>query len=407
MTTRLNYRHLLLLTIIVFFNAQMAKAQWSDAPTLNSGKINVLSKKGEILYAGTDTGGIYTSTNFGVDWEMKNNGITNKKIIDFVLKDDVFIAGVGDGFGGAIFISNDQAASWQVPNQNYNGFLYCLEEQGDDILAGTWYGVAKSTDDGDTWNTISINGLPSNASVNALLANGTTLFAAVGSSSTNEVGMYRSTDNGNLWEEKNTGITNSNFTALAQVGTTYLVATKGGGVFRSTNNGESWTAANSGLSNMMVNCLYASGNNVLAGTNDGVFLSTDNANSWTNISTGLPQNTKVNSITNCGSFLFLGTDTQVWRRSTAEVITHAKTIPSGITFNVYPNPSQGAVTVVLPESTMEIKVITMHGQVIFAKSHPENKEMISLQGVGYGIYLISIETDAGIMTKKITVSAPK
>ncbi len=406
MTYNNYYRHLLLSALIVFLfllTTQTSKAQWSDMPSLSNGKINVLSKKGQVLFAGTDTGGIHTSTNFGVDWDAKNNGITNKKIVAFVLKDNALIAGVGDGFGGSVFVSNDEAASWQVPTQNYNGFLFCLAEQGDDVLAGTWYGVAKSTDDGDTWNTLSTVGLPSNASVSAILTNGTTLFAAVSSSSTNEPGMFRSTNNGDTWEDKSAGLVNTNFTAMAQIDSTLVVSTIGGGVYASSNNGESWTTANTGMGSLIVNCLYASGNNLLAGTNEGIFLSNDKAASWTNISTGLPPNTKVNSITTCGSFLFLGTDSAVWRRPTAEVITHLATKPSEISLAVYPNPSRGEFTVDMPENATEISVSNMLGQVVYKKENPMAKQIIIMTGFNKGLFLISVKTTKGIVSKKIVL----
>jgi len=344
--------------------SQNVQAQWSKAQGFASGKVNVLDAKGEVLYLGSDTGGIYSSTDYGLKWLEKNNGITNKTIVALVLKDSVLIAGVGNGFGGSIFVSKNEATSWQVPSQNYNGFLFCLTQHGNDVLAGTWCGAAKSTDNGDTWNTISITGLPSNASVTALLAKGTTLFAAVNYSSTNSVGMFRSTDNGNTWEDKSTGIVNKQFTAMAPIGSTLLVATKGGGVYASSNNGDSWTTANTGLGSLIVNSLYAKGNNVLAGTNEGVFLSSDNAATWTNISSGLPQGTSVNTITTCGPYLLVGTDSTVWRRQTAEVITHTTAFVLSSPIIIYPNPSNGSFTVEMPAGVTEISISNMLGQTV-------------------------------------------
>jgi photosystem II stability/assembly factor-like uncharacterized protein len=406
MATKNNHLHHLLwafITLLLLLMAQTTRAQWSKAQGFNSGKINVLNTKGQLLYAGTDTGGIYASTDFGLQWFEKNNGITNKKIVALVLKDSVLIAGVGDGFGGALFVSKNDATSWQVPSGNYNGFLFCLAQQGNHILAGTWYGVAKSTDNGETWNTISTTGLPSNASVTALLASGTTIFAGVSSSSVGGTGIFRSTDNGDTWVDKSTGIVNKSFTAIVQVGNTLLAATKGGGVYASTNNGDSWTTANTGLGSLMVNCLFAKGNNVLAGTNGGIFLSTDNAATWTNIGTGLPANTIVNSITTCGSFLLVGTDTTVWRRQTAEVITHTPASPIGASVSVYPNPSNGVFTIDVPANTTKITVTNPLGQTVYQNSNANTTLNIALPTDTKGVYFVQLKTTDGIVSKKILV----
>jgi photosystem II stability/assembly factor-like uncharacterized protein len=98
-------------------------------------------------------------------------------------------------------------------------------------------------------------------------------------------GIFRSTDNGDIWTAVNTGLTNLYVGSLAINPATrdIFAGTYDGGVFRSTNNGDSWTAVNTGLTNLYVGPLAInSSGHIFAGTiYGGVFRSTNNGDNWT------------------------------------------------------------------------------------------------------------------------------
>jgi len=131
---------------------------------------------------------------------------------------------------------------------------------------------------------------------------------------TNQGGVYRSTDNGASWSQINSGLTNTDVTALKFSGSNLFAGTSFGGIFRSTNNGANWTEVNSGLSVLFINTLAVSGSNIFAGarysvTGGGVFLSTNNGNEWAYV--GLTDQ-EVYSFAVSGSNLFAGTDAGVF-----------------------------------------------------------------------------------------------
>jgi len=100
-------------------------------------------------------------------------------------------------------------------------------------------------------------------------------------------GAFLSTNNGTSWTASNTGLTNTDVTVFALIGTNLFAGTDGG-VFLSTNNGTSWTAANAGLTTTDIRALTALATNLFAGTDGGgVFLSTNNGTSWAATNTGL------------------------------------------------------------------------------------------------------------------------
>jgi photosystem II stability/assembly factor-like uncharacterized protein len=82
------------------------------------------------------------------------------------------------------------------------------------------------------------------------------------------------------WEQSN-GPYGGDVRSLIQSGNYLYAGTFGGGVFRSSDNGESWQEKSIGLNNRDVYSLIQSGNYIYAGTDGGgVYRSTDNGESW-------------------------------------------------------------------------------------------------------------------------------
>jgi photosystem II stability/assembly factor-like uncharacterized protein len=194
------------------------------------------------------------------------------------------------------FISSlgySQPNFWQQTNGPFGENITSLAINGaGHIFAGTVYsGVFRSTVNGDNWNEIN-TGL-TNPHVFALAINGDGhIFAGTFD------GVFRSTDNGDTWSEINAGLTNTFIFALAVNRNDVLFAGTGSGtrngvpvfgsVFRSTDNGEHWTEISSGLDSSSVWSLAINdSNDIFAGTAGGVFRSTDNGDTWSEINTGL------------------------------------------------------------------------------------------------------------------------
>jgi hypothetical protein len=259
--------------------------------TVNAGTIQdaVVS----ITNTGTNDLIISSLSNRPTNWTAVNTGLTNIDIRALTVYGTNLFAGTD---GGGVFLSTNNGISWSTVNTGLtNTYVGALTVSGTNLFAGTQGGVFLSTDNGTSWNQVN-TGL-TYSSVRALAVSGTNLFAG------GDAGVFLSTNNGTSWTVVNTGLTDSTVRALEVSGTNLFVGTWGG-VFFSTNNGTSWSTINAGLTDnaLFVYAFAVTGVNLFAGTWGGVFLSTNNGSSWTAVNTE-----HVWSLAVSGTNLFAGT----------------------------------------------------------------------------------------------------
>lgn len=120
---------------------------------MTDNSVTALAANGSNLFAGTDTAGVFLSTNNGTSWTAVSTGMTKIYVNTLVVNDS-------------------------------------------NLFAGTSGGAFLSTNNGTSWKSVGLGG------VNALAVNGANLFAGVTG------GVYLSTNNGTSWTAVNTGLTN-------------------------------------------------------------------------------------------------------------------------------------------------------------------------------------------------------
>ncbi len=239
----------LFVVFCLFTTTNSLHAQWTQTNLPGAGTIHSLAVSGTALFAGTDSGGVYLSTDNGTNWAQVNSVLT-----------DIHV---------------------------YALSTYPNASGGMDLFAGTSGGVFLSTDDGSSWNQSGLT----NATVDAFAVSSeaggdTDLFAGT------DHGVYLSTNAGSAWEQVNNGLADTNVFCLGVSGASLFAGTKSG-IFLSTDGGGSWGARNSGLVNKHVNTITVSPDgagdtNVYIGANGYAYLSTDDGTSWAIICAGVP-----------------------------------------------------------------------------------------------------------------------
>ncbi|MBK8552270.1 MAG: T9SS type A sorting domain-containing protein [Ignavibacteria bacterium] len=194
------------------------------------------------------------------------------------------------------FLINNSVSQWvQVGNEmGNNRYINSLTSNSSYIFASTDdSGVYRSTNNGTNWIHTSLN----NKATSSLIVSENNIFAGTGS--TGSYVVYFSTDNGNTWNQTNL---NKGVACFAILGSSIFAGTEYDGVYISTINGTSWTQT--ALNNRSIYSLLAIGNSLFAGTDIGVYLSNNNGTNWTQTTLN---NVPVLSLSTIGNNIFAGT----------------------------------------------------------------------------------------------------
>lgn len=251
------------------------------------------------LYVAADGGGIYRSTNSGIDWEMANEGLSTTRA--YAVASDPngkLYVGTEDG----VYASTDAGSTWSPANSGHEGIpARGLLIDGEDVIAvlstfelGFEFSVLRSTDGGASWQEI-LNDLdatlPTTAEAWAIDYNGR-LFIGGMSMATESV-IFVSDDGGTTWDEN----------VIQATGTTGLAVDFNGDIYapmgnndlyKSTDHGVSWVEIpNGGWPTGTVGVLDvvgvdASNAVLLSSRNAGIWRSTDGGNTWDLHDDGLP-----------------------------------------------------------------------------------------------------------------------
>ncbi len=209
---------------------------WNDVTNKFIGRVRKLSVNtsavmNNVLFAGMEEDGIFTSADFGQTWTQASNGLNS--LIVYTL------AGQGTKmFAGTI-------ASIQDGVQK-NGGLFV------------------SSNNGGQWTSLGLPG--GSVSISAFAVHDNFLVASLWGDSS----LYRSTDNGTTWMRAATAQLHG-CTSLAILGEISFAGCPGYGVFRSTDKGASWTSYTSDLPNLEISSIAISDSTIFVGTKRGVW----------------------------------------------------------------------------------------------------------------------------------------
>ncbi|MDD5673539.1 MAG: T9SS type A sorting domain-containing protein [Chitinivibrionales bacterium] len=394
---------------VVLF-AHTTSADWVKTNGPGGGRINALAASGSNIFAGTETGGVFLTSNNGANWTQINSGLTDDTVASLAVNGNNVFAGTS---GGSVFLSANSGTSWTAVNNGLtNSNVNALAVSGNNVFAGTWGGgIFYSTNNGTSWNRFDAYLLEnSKLDVLCIAANGNNIFAG-----TYQGGMVQTTDNGATWKVASINGYITIF-SLAGDGSKIFAGTDLGGPYLSTNNGTSWTPVKNGLTDSAISSLIMSGNNVFAGTvNRGVFLSSNNGANWNPV--GL--NFCVTSFAVNGSTIFAGNNGgEVWRRSLSEMIVETNIqLQQGMldqeNIKIYsPNHSNHNVNIKfsLPHSdlvTIKIynlsgkEMISLFNQYVDAGTHSLN---FDTRNIATGCYVGRIQVGTNAIVKNILVS---
>lgn len=177
------------------------------------------------------------------------------------------------GTAGALFLSTDQGKNWKAANGMDKLAVYCMAVYGNEVYVGSDKGIFVSADDGIQWTYLTS---PTEI-ITAITVDASFIYAG-----TLDLGLLRSPDKGNTWEDL--GMNLPFFCVVQKVllaGSTIIVGTGYQSVYVSRNNGASWAIASNGMSgSAYVNSLVRNGSEFFCISNDSVYYTPDTCVHW-------------------------------------------------------------------------------------------------------------------------------
>ena len=302
--------------VLFLITSNNINAQWQKTHGPYGGNIMALAVKDSAVFAGTDGGGIYKTTDNGANWVASTSNLASFAAYSFAVTDSSIYAG---GMTQVLLYSDSSNYWAQVNNSSLGNKIYSLVVKDSIMFAGTlfgglikspdkgmnWYltsitnpplalavfnsnifagtygdGIFISSDNGASWDTIN-KGLPMPIDINAFSVTGTDIFAGT------DNGIYKFNFIDSSWTA--IGLTNYSVRSLAISGANIYAGTSDAGLFYSSNSGISWSSSiNDGLLFKRINAIVIKDSNIFAGTESGgVFLSQNNGMSWIAVNNGI------------------------------------------------------------------------------------------------------------------------
>ena len=234
------------------------------------------------LYAATDRGGVYKSTDAGASWRLMNpfppdvGGRIREIQIDPLTPETLYLS-TNDG----VYKSTNGAQSWMPMNEGLTDTVIGLAidpSNPSTLYAGTSFrGVFKSTDGADTWTKVL--DITTRANVLAVApSNSSIVYLGAGFSM-----IFKSTDGGDTWNSVSTGLDNAfvfRQIAVHPTNPDIVYGAADGGLFKTTNGGTSWALLNTPETVIESVVLDPSNPATVYATSDGVMKSTNGGGSW-------------------------------------------------------------------------------------------------------------------------------
>jgi len=377
--------------------------QWQQCGSY-TGNVLPFSVKENLLLAGTYGSGVYLTSD-GISWNFSDSGMTDLQIISLTINGEFIFAGSETG---GIYRSSDYGGSWTPVNNGLSNYaIHTLSSNDGKIFAGTSAGICRSTDNGNNWNRISFS--PVGNVIYSLESFGDYVFSGT------STGVYFSSDRGENWQNINAGLSGAVY-CLKKIGNEIYAGTSSSGIYKTSNNGSVWIHVNNGLPSFPVRGLFNLNQKIFAATyGGGIYYSTNAGLNWFASVTGLTQ-LVCYSVTSFGNYIYCSTTSGIFKRSITEftgISDYNKQVIAGNYYlsDNYPNPFNPVTRIdfYIPENIyVELKIYDILGREIKTLVSSNLKKgfyTVPFSGseMSGGVYFYRLDCENYNLVKKMTL----
>ena len=397
-----NLKQLLLFVILLLLLHQNANSQWQNCGNY-TGYVLPFTIKDSVLIAGTYGSGVYY-TNNGTNWDYSTNGMTDTKILSLTINGNYVFAG---SEAGGVYRSSDIGVSWTPVNNGLTSFeIHTICANAGSVYAGTNTGVYMTSDNGANWTKISFPAVGN--IIYAVTAYNNKIIA------TSAYGVFKTTDGGANWSNISSGIASSIY-CLANFNNTVYAGSSNNGVYKTTNDGLNWTLLSSGLpGGKAIRTVFCENEKIYAAvySSGGIYYLPTAGSTWIPANDGLTQLTCYTVIV-YKNYVYAGTYSGIFKRPKSELSSIKeidKQIPNEYRlYNNYPNPfnPRTVIRCQLPVvSNVILKVYDIQGrevQTLVSERLQAGTYEVMFDGsmLNSGVYFYKLETENHISTKKM------
>ncbi len=392
----------LLVFLISGFSSISAQTTWGYLNGPNSGSINAIAQSSSYVFVAAGSSGVWRF-NMLSGLQFTQTQLSNKTVISLLAAYGMLFAGTNSS---GVYVTTNNGDTWTQTPLNDKSISGMTAKSGYIFAGSPAYpmgnGIWRSGDNGSSWQQVA-----SELSIR-LGSNSTYLY-----SSSSDWGIERSSDNGVNWEYTLYG---NVFSCIATNGSTVFLGNENG-IYRSLNNGGTYSVV---FNAWGVNGIYVYDGNVFAGTWNGVYYSPNNGSTWYQKNQGLPNTTEINNLVIYPGWdariLAGASDGKVWMRYYPAITGIENSIsenPSEFELSQnYPNPFNNCTNIdyyVPKSSRISITVYDASGKEVRKLVNSEYKEsgrytiMFNAGDLTSGVYFYRFESTKLVQTKRLVL----
>ncbi|MEJ2105095.1 MAG: T9SS type A sorting domain-containing protein [Ignavibacteriaceae bacterium] len=405
----------IIVTTFVLIFSSILFGQWEKIKFPKSSPYKLLETSKGLIAATTND--IYISRDDGISWDSLSS-ISPIGISKILQVGDVLLLNTSRGtiwprMVPSLFRSDDFGKTWYSVHDAVNGGS-SISFFNSKIYADLDGKLYSSIDTGKTWNLLNTSSFFPNQ-IAEVLSDGYSLYVRI-----NSKALYRSDDNASTWDSLKINFPNHFYEVLVQDSCIY-VGTYSDGFYISKNRGNSWQDASMGLPDSVgFMALHLMGNYIIASISknfqQSIYIYNLKENKWHIFNEGfsIKVGRLIYDFANNAEYIFLATDSSIWRRPVSDLITdihnsNYSLINNIVLYQNYPNPFNPVTIIKFSISNsdlVQIQIMNILGQVVAVsyknKVSPGTYEVkFNGSNLPSGIYFYRLETSSFSKTKKL------